>query len=178
MPARRVGAVLRHKTRMLPQTVPSWMGRATCASHGDPDLWFAERGEEARRREALRICAACPVRVACLAYVLSMPPQAGIWGGTTEEERIRILPSEAERADRKKVRQTERDGWPEARQRRRDRERDRHRRLREAAVTGDATAISALERERARKAAHKALTASRERTRRWSQAEAAEEAGQ
>ena len=89
MPARGADtAALRRKARMLPRTVPSWMGRAACASHGDPDLWFAERGEQERLQEALRICATCPVRAACLAYVLSMPPQAGIWGGTTEEQRI------------------------------------------------------------------------------------------
>ena len=88
MAARTAGAaVLRHKTRILPRTVPSWMGEAACASHEDPDLWFAERGEEERQREALRICASCPVRAACLAYVLSMPPQHGIWGGTTEDNR-------------------------------------------------------------------------------------------
>ena len=88
MPARRPGtAALRRKTRMRPRTVPSWMERAACASHGDPDLWFAERGEQERQQQALRICAACPVRVTCLAYVLSMPPQAGIWGGATEEQR-------------------------------------------------------------------------------------------
>lgn len=68
---------------------PSWMELATCASHGDPDLWFPEHGSDERRQEALRICAGCPVRAACLAYVLSMPPQAGIWGGTTEEDRMR-----------------------------------------------------------------------------------------
>jgi WhiB family transcriptional regulator, redox-sensing transcriptional regulator len=88
MPARRAGtATLRRKARMRPRTVPWWMERAACASHGDPDLWFAERGEQARQQQALRICAACPVRVACLAYVQSMPPQPGIWGGTTEEQR-------------------------------------------------------------------------------------------
>jgi transcription factor WhiB len=80
---------LRHKTRALPRTAPSWMEEAACASHDDPDLWFAERGEEERRQEALDICATCPVRAACLAYVLSMPPQSGIWGGTTEDQRTR-----------------------------------------------------------------------------------------
>ena len=80
-------AVLRHTARMRRRTVPSWMDQAACASHSDPDLWFAEQGEHDRRREALGICAACPVRAACLAYVLSMPPQSGIWGGTTEDQR-------------------------------------------------------------------------------------------
>ena len=87
MAARTGSAVLRHTARIRRRTVPSWMERAACASHADPDLWFAERGEQERQREALRICAACPVRAACLAYVLSMPPQAGIWGGTTEDQR-------------------------------------------------------------------------------------------
>ena len=32
-------------------------------------------------------CRVCPVRTACLAYVLSLPPQPGIWGGTTEDQR-------------------------------------------------------------------------------------------
>ncbi len=82
-------AHLRHKTRVLPRTTPSWMEEAACASHDDPDLWFAELSEEERRQEALDICAACPVRAACLAYVLSMPPQSGIWGGTTEDQRAR-----------------------------------------------------------------------------------------
>ena len=82
-------AYLRQKTRALSRTAPSWMEEAACASHDDPDLWFAERGEEERRQEALDICATCPVRAACLAYVLSMPPQSGIWGGTTEDQRAR-----------------------------------------------------------------------------------------
>ena len=80
-------AVLRHTARIHRRTVPSWMERAACASHADPDLWFADHGEQKRQREALGICAACPVRAACLAYVLSMPSQAGIWGGTTEDQR-------------------------------------------------------------------------------------------
>jgi WhiB family redox-sensing transcriptional regulator len=83
----RRSAFLRHGTRIERRAAPSWMKQAACASHADPDLWFAERGDEKRQREALGICAACPVRAACLAYVLSMPPQAGIWGGTTEDER-------------------------------------------------------------------------------------------
>lgn len=73
--------------RGLAWTPASWMERAACARHGDPDLWFPDRVQDDRQQEALRICAACPVRAACLAYVMSLPPQAGIWGGTTEEQR-------------------------------------------------------------------------------------------
>ena len=63
------------------------MERAACASHDDPDLWFPERGKDERQQQAVGICAACPVRAACLAYVLSMPPEPGIWGGTTGDQR-------------------------------------------------------------------------------------------
>ena len=88
MPQRKASAAaLRHKTRLLPRPAPSWLEQAACASHDDPDLWFPEHGENDRQREALRICAECPVRTACLAYVLSLPPQPGIWGGTTEDQR-------------------------------------------------------------------------------------------
>lgn len=72
--------------RQLALTRPSWMDQAACRHH-DPDLWFPEHDQDDRQQEALRICAACPVRAACLAYVLSMPPQSGIWGGTTEDQR-------------------------------------------------------------------------------------------
>ena len=87
MPRRKAGALLRHQPGGLPRTLPSWMDQAACASHDDPELWFPERGDDDRQREALRICAECPVRSACLAYVLSLPTQPGIWGGTTEDER-------------------------------------------------------------------------------------------
>ena len=80
------------------------MDKAACASHGDPDLWFPQRGgEDERQQEALRMCAACPVRAACLSYGLSMPPQSGIWAGTTEDQRVqeyRRAAAQAERAAR------------------------------------------------------------------------------
>jgi WhiB family transcriptional regulator, redox-sensing transcriptional regulator len=75
----------------LSLALPSWMKHAACASHGDPDSWFPDYGQDSRQQEALRICEACPVQAACLAYVLSMPPQAGIWGGTTEDQRTQHL---------------------------------------------------------------------------------------
>jgi WhiB family redox-sensing transcriptional regulator len=40
--------------------------------------------------EAKRVCASCPVTVSCLAWALYAAEAAGIWGGTTPEER-RIL---------------------------------------------------------------------------------------
>ena len=87
MPRRKAGAAPRHQSRGLTRTLPSSMDQAACASHDDPDLWFPDRGDEDREQEALRICSECPVRSACLAHVVSLPIQPGIWGGTTESER-------------------------------------------------------------------------------------------
>ncbi|MCL4312775.1 MAG: WhiB family transcriptional regulator [Actinobacteria bacterium] len=40
---------------------------------------------------ARRICADCPVRSQCLEYALIYRIDHGVWGGTSERERRRIL---------------------------------------------------------------------------------------
>lgn len=45
----------------------------------DPDLWFAERAEDAARAQAL--CAGCPLRARCLAGALERAEPWGVWGG-------------------------------------------------------------------------------------------------
>ncbi len=109
--------------RGLARAAQPWMREAACAGHCDPDLWFAEREDGKRQRQALRICAACPVRSPCLAYALSLPPQPGIWGGTTEDQRNRIVRLEAGRAGRRGDRQAGRARPPGTRQRHPDRDR-------------------------------------------------------
>lgn len=46
---------------------------------GDPDLWFAEDPAELEQAKAL--CAACPIRTACLAAALDRQEPWGVWGG-------------------------------------------------------------------------------------------------
>jgi WhiB family redox-sensing transcriptional regulator len=38
-----------------------------------------------------RVCAHCPVRLDCLEYALTNRLDYGVWGGTSERERQRIL---------------------------------------------------------------------------------------
>ena len=38
-------------------------------------------------RQAQRICAICPVKLACLAYALDNRLNDGVWGGASEQER-------------------------------------------------------------------------------------------
>jgi len=67
---------------------PGWMPRGACQGE-DPELFFpiAATGPAlAQVIAAKAVCFRCAVRAACLSYALATG-QAGIWGGTTQEER-------------------------------------------------------------------------------------------
>ncbi|MCI0679349.1 MAG: WhiB family transcriptional regulator [Actinobacteria bacterium] len=68
-------------------TATRWKTRAACA--GYPDMIFFPTGDTPSRliERAKTICSTCAVREPCLEYALSTNQVAGIWGGTTEEER-------------------------------------------------------------------------------------------
>ncbi len=55
----------------------------------DPDLFFP--GPEADTARAIQICDSCAVREQCLDYALTVRERYGVWGGTTERERRRML---------------------------------------------------------------------------------------
>ena len=76
---------------------PPWMVLAACIGH-DTNLFFPQPGTHLRSdiREAKKICGTCPVKMACLNYALNLEqisPRScpGIWGGTHERERSRII---------------------------------------------------------------------------------------
>lgn len=55
----------------------------------DPDLWFpvGTTGPSLiQAAQAVALCHTCPIEQECLTGALAIMP-AGIWGGTTEEER-------------------------------------------------------------------------------------------
>jgi WhiB family transcriptional regulator, redox-sensing transcriptional regulator len=67
---------------------PGWMPRGACRGE-DPELFFpvtAAGPALAQVFAAKAVCFGCVVRAACLSYALASG-QAGIWGGTTQEER-------------------------------------------------------------------------------------------
>jgi WhiB family transcriptional regulator, redox-sensing transcriptional regulator len=83
-----------------------WQENAACRGE-DPDLFFATvipdgaglkelaklaAAHKRRESKARRICAACPVRSACLEWRLADEHQldGGIWGGLDEQERWRL----------------------------------------------------------------------------------------
>jgi WhiB family redox-sensing transcriptional regulator len=59
----------------------------------DTEMWFpAVQGRNAARaaNAAKEVCAACPVRKACLEWALTAGEAEGVWGGTTAAERAEI----------------------------------------------------------------------------------------
>ncbi len=73
---------------------PQWMLRAKCVDM-DLNLFFPGTGRlgAADTKTAVAICQQCPVRQACLDYALERPDMAGVWGGTSHRQRMRILKS-------------------------------------------------------------------------------------
>ncbi len=70
----------------------TWRDEAACRDM-DPDLFFpiGTTGPALDQIEAAKgICRACPVRHFCLEYALSTNQEAGVWGGTSEDERRKL----------------------------------------------------------------------------------------
>src|SRR3954454_13969584 len=69
-----------------------WRLRALCRSV-DPDLFFPVGATGLaidQIMSAKEVCALCPVNEACLEYALVTNQDSGIWGGTSEEERLTL----------------------------------------------------------------------------------------
>ena len=67
---------------------PTWREHAACRGI-DASVFYPASEEEAEA--AKEICAGCSVRQLCLEYALSNRERDGVWGGTTERERRRVL---------------------------------------------------------------------------------------
>lgn len=66
---------------------------ATVACRDNPDAWFPSPGAISKGAAfgPLAICGTCPARRECLDKALALPADtAGIWGGTTGQQRRRI----------------------------------------------------------------------------------------
>jgi WhiB family transcriptional regulator, redox-sensing transcriptional regulator len=75
----------------LPQQVSPpdhWQERAACYGL-DPEVFFPTTEEEAGL--ALSYCGVCPVREMCLAWAVQNGERYGVWGGTTEQQRRRLI---------------------------------------------------------------------------------------
>jgi WhiB family redox-sensing transcriptional regulator len=67
-----------------------WWDLAACRT-ADPELFFpvTESGPGVRQvAQAKAMCAACGVRLQCLDFATTTRQAHGVWGGTTERERL------------------------------------------------------------------------------------------
>jgi len=79
-----------------------WSVQAACRD-ADPELFFPVGQSviaELQAAIALQICAICPVRRRCLRWALDHDQISGVWGGTTEAERVILRRDDRNRADR------------------------------------------------------------------------------
>ena len=71
------------------ETKTPWVEHAVCA--GMPtDMFYPDKGERHKTREALLLCRSCPVRAECADHCLRTHDSIsdfGIWGGTTSRDR-------------------------------------------------------------------------------------------
>lgn len=68
--------------------LPGWMADGVCAQ-ADPEEFFPAKGGSTV--EAKKVCEVCEVRSECLEYALTNNERYGIWGGTSERERRRLV---------------------------------------------------------------------------------------
>jgi WhiB family transcriptional regulator, redox-sensing transcriptional regulator len=75
----------------LPKQVnPPDFWQETAACYGlDPEIFFPTTEEEAGL--ALSYCGMCSVREVCLAWAIQNGERYGVWGGTTEQHRRRLI---------------------------------------------------------------------------------------
>jgi WhiB family transcriptional regulator, redox-sensing transcriptional regulator len=65
-----------------------WQIGAVCRSE-HLEIFYSSEPDE--MREAVRLCRRCPVRGACLDAAVERGEWFGVWGGTTERERRRLI---------------------------------------------------------------------------------------
>jgi WhiB family redox-sensing transcriptional regulator len=73
--------------QLTTELAADWRNRAACAGYHHALFFPVGDADEMRVEQAREICMTCPVTEECLEYALETNQRAGIWGGSTEEER-------------------------------------------------------------------------------------------
>lgn len=74
---------------------PDWRKQAECLD-ADPEIFFPESGSNGR--EAVKVCARCPVSTECLNYAMFHKIDEGVWGGKSAIQRHRLKMSRIKEA--------------------------------------------------------------------------------
>lgn len=81
-----------------PEPADTWRQQAACRNV-NPNLMFPGDWDTNGIENAKAICRTCPSQTGCLNYAITTRQDHGIWGGTTEAERVAVRRRRA-RADR------------------------------------------------------------------------------
>lgn len=66
-----------------------WLQEAECRG-SDPELFFPQRPDAPTILLALQLCCTCRVRTKCYDVAVNNPNIQGIWGGTTQKQRLQL----------------------------------------------------------------------------------------
>lgn len=67
----------------------NWTSGASCAGIGVDGFYPPEKGRDTSKSRIAQVCAACPVRLFCLADGLG--DRWGVWGGAGPRDRARMI---------------------------------------------------------------------------------------
>lgn len=70
-----------------PDLARNWKDLAACAGYPNALFFPTSEATSGEITKAKAICSVCPVSEECIEYALETNQRAGIWGGTTEDER-------------------------------------------------------------------------------------------
>lgn len=65
-----------------------WRAHRACA---DRDVSFFFPSDRGGVKRAIKVCDSCPVREQCLEFAICNQIVDGIWGGTTETTRVKLI---------------------------------------------------------------------------------------
>jgi WhiB family transcriptional regulator, redox-sensing transcriptional regulator len=77
-------------------TEHDWQLQAACRPT-PLELFYSSEADDVRA--AMAMCRRCPVRQPCLDDAVDRGEWFGVWGGTTERERRRLIRARADRSD-------------------------------------------------------------------------------
>lgn len=69
------------------ELMADWRSKAACAGYPNRMFFPSSEASASQIERAVAVCHVCPVTEECLEYAFETNQRAGIWGGTTEDER-------------------------------------------------------------------------------------------
>jgi WhiB family transcriptional regulator, redox-sensing transcriptional regulator len=79
--------VTQRPVSLVPDLATDWRDSAACSGYPNSLFFPGPDATEKTLERAIAICSTCPATAECLEYSLETNQRAGVWGGTSEEQR-------------------------------------------------------------------------------------------